>query len=125
MSSVLFSDQFTIRSVDADGKYFDKVSRLHAYSETLDASVVLDVASHIFHVQAGDILTIALAASLHDRASEISGNRKDNTDWLSLVEKGKGGLLDQYDYVCHGRVYKVEDHDSSRVYAFFFVCLFF
>jgi DNA-directed RNA polymerases I, II, and III subunit RPABC3 len=101
----LFEDIFEISKVNPEGKKFDRVNRIVAKGETYETDLVLDVASEIYPLKAGDKFTLTLASTLRlDGKPEEEGFNQD----------GKPSLLDQYEYGMCGRTFK-HDHIKDNI----------
>uniref|UniRef100_A0A7S2ICS3 DNA-directed RNA polymerases I, II, and III subunit RPABC3 n=1 Tax=Haptolina brevifila TaxID=156173 RepID=A0A7S2ICS3_9EUKA len=94
--SILFQDQFEVKEV---GKKFDKVSRLHCRLAEEGYEMVLDVDinSDLFNLEINDRFTFALASTLALDGAPDSG---------TFDQSGAPSLLDQYEYVMYGKLYK-------------------
>jgi DNA-directed RNA polymerase I, II, and III subunit RPABC3 len=102
---VLFEDIFFVEKINPDGKKFDKVSRIEAKSENCDMFMHLDVNTEIYPMSVGDKFTMALAHTLNldgtpDTGYYTQGHRKT--------------LADKYEYVMHGKLYKISDEESGK-----------
>lgn len=107
MSTSLFDDIFTIDSVDT-GKY-DKVARVVASStSSQQTKLTLDVNSELFPVSQGDNFTLTLAKSLSMDEGASSWRPK----------AGERSLMDDYDYVMHGTVYKFQETSATSVQVY-------
>lgn len=127
----LFTAAFAVTAINEQGKSFDKVSRIGAYSETYDSQLTLDINTEIYPISQGDNVTLLLAASLAGDGSLQDPMKKQSwTDYvqqqqtLAKQKPGAGALstnlADQYDYVMYGKVYKFDDKDAkATVYASF------
>ena len=88
-----FDDIIKVDRLDADGKKYDKVSRIEARSEQLNMQLHLDVHSELCPVRVGDKFRIVLADTLNEDGSAVT----------SLLPKGKqNSLADKFEYVMHG-----------------------
>ncbi|GAV73553.1 RNA_pol_Rpb8 domain-containing protein [Cephalotus follicularis] len=105
MSNImLFEDIFNVDKVDPDGKKFDKVSRIEAKSQNCDMFMQLDVNSEIYPMSQGEKFTMALARTLNldgtpDTGFYTQGHRKT--------------LADKYEYVMHGKLYKISADEGK------------
>lgn len=106
-----------------------KVSRIMATSDTLDdMEMVLDVASEIYPIDIADKLQCLLVVQLVPSPSAAGIAAADawrETASSNANAPGGGGapnrrsnsasanLADEYDYVMHGRVYKLEDSKGT------------
>ncbi|KAL0486238.1 RNA polymerase subunit RPABC3 [Acrasis kona] len=113
---VIFEDIFEVKNVDPDGRKFDKVSRMICDSEGYEMELVLDFNNDVLNVEISDKLTIALATTL-DKGGMLMEGYYDPF----LGTDDKPSLLDDYDYVMHGRVYKFkpQKNDKRAVYVSF------
>ena len=103
----LFSDTFTLTSINA--QKYDRVARLSAHTENGDTSITLDVNTEIFPCTIGDRLQILLASTL-----SLDGSKDDGKGWRDLG-RGEPSVADDYDYVCHGKIYRFEEGDDENM----------
>jgi len=61
---ILFEDLFDVVKVNPEEKKFERVDRLVCKAETYETEMVIDIASEIFPMKAGDKFTFALAWTL-------------------------------------------------------------
>lgn len=109
MSLTLFDDVFVI--TDIDSANYDKVSRITARSKSSqEIQLTLDINHDLFPVENGETLTVALASSLSEEATETASWRPP--------KEGERSLADDYDYVMYGTVYKFDEgkNDNISVY---------
>ncbi|KAL4272682.1 hypothetical protein GQ457_13G005350 [Hibiscus cannabinus] len=100
LSSIIqFEDIFVVNKLDPDGKKFDKVSRIEARSQNCDMFMHLDVNTEIYPLLAGDKFTMALA--------------HNGTPDTGYYTPGRKSLADKYEYVMHGKLYKITDDASG------------
>lgn len=108
----LFSANFTVQSVDKDGKQFENVSRLECRSENNDSELLLDVHSDLCRMTRGQVFAFVLS---HQITSE---SVQDNAHWHpSMLQNSNAS---KYEYVMHGRVYRYEEdsaHHRATVYV--------
>ncbi|KAG7820324.1 hypothetical protein KL942_001965 [Ogataea angusta] len=120
MSSTLFDDIFSVQSLDS--ARYDKVSRIIANStSSADTKLTLDINTELFPVSTGDSLSVTLAKSLAlEGAEDDQGMFSTNGSWRP-PKPGQRSLMDEYDYVMHGTVYKFEEgkDDNISVYVSF------
>ncbi|OMJ28790.1 DNA-directed RNA polymerases I, II, and III subunit rpabc3 [Smittium culicis] len=114
--NLLFSDFFTVKDIDKDGKKFDRVSRIGARSENYDMELTLDVNSELYPLDHGDRFTLVLASSL--ALNSAQNPDKAETNWRSVVTGSDRSLADDYEYVMYGRIYRFDDSAGSKVSAF-------
>lgn len=126
-SNIVFDDIFTIKSIDPEGKKFDRVSRLHAHSKNYDMDLTLDYNIELFPLENGQTLALALASSLARGGSAVGGTGgadnaaeeedKDRNVWRP-DGKGRRGLEEDYDYVMYGKVYRFDSGTAEIVTAY-------
>lgn len=103
----LFSDTFTITSINA--LKYDRVTRLSANTENGDTFLTLDVNSELFPCSVADRLQLLLASTL-----SLDGSKDDGKGWRD-VGRGEASVADEYDYVCHGKIYRFEEGDDENM----------
>lgn len=108
LPSCLFEDRFVINTVDS-GK-FDRIARIRGRSVGFDADLILDINNELFPIREKESLYIGLS-------SQVSANPND----IVWDNSGPQTLMDQYDYVMYGKIYRVEEKQSDRrsLYASF------
>ncbi|KAL9100267.1 MAG: hypothetical protein Q9163_004343 [Psora crenata] len=106
----LFSDTFTL--TDINSFKYDRVARLTAHTESGDTMMTLDVNSELFPCTVNDRLQLLLASTL-----SLDGTKDDGKGWRD-VGRGEASLADEYDYVCHGKVYRFEEGDDENIKVF-------
>ncbi|XP_050226367.1 DNA-directed RNA polymerases II, IV and V subunit 8B-like [Mercurialis annua] len=102
---IMFEDIFVIEKLDPDGKKFDKVSRIEAHSQNCGMFMQLDVNTEIFPMAVGDKFTMALAHTL---------NLDGTPDTGYFTQGGRKTLADKYEYIMHGKLYKISEEGSGR-----------
>lgn len=106
--SQLFSSTFTISDINSE-KY-ERVSRLSAHTENGDTSLTLDVNTELLPIAVQDRLQIVLASTLSlDGTKDDSGTK----GWRDVGMEPS--LADEYDYVCHGKIYRFEEGDEETM----------
>lgn len=112
MAGVVFEDIFDVKDIDPGGKKFDRVSRLQCESESFKMDLLLDVNTNIYPVDLGDKFRLVLATTLKEDGSPDDGE-------FNLVESTAPSRADQFEYVMHGKVYRIIDaeNQSGDVYA--------
>mmetsp|Transcript_28893 Transcript_28893/g.41175 ORF Transcript_28893/g.41175 Transcript_28893/m.41175 type:complete len:150 (-) Transcript_28893:57-506(-) len=103
--NILFEDIFDIRVLNESGKKFERVNRLHCKGVTYELDLVVDVNSELFDVRAGDRIGVVLTSSLTDAADDGNYN-PSNTN---------SALVDNYDYIMHGRVFNIRHIENQSV----------
>ncbi|KAI4255146.1 MAG: hypothetical protein LQ352_002717 [Teloschistes flavicans] len=113
--SQLYSDTFTLTEIN-DQKY-DRVSRLKGNNENGDTEFTLDVNTELFPCSTGEHLSLVIASTL-----SLDGTKDDGKGWRG-VGRGETTLADEYEYVCHGKVYRHQfdegDDENIKVYISF------
>ena len=103
----LFSDTFTLTNIN--NLKYDRVARLSANTENGETFLTLDVNSELFPCAVGDRLQLLLASTL-----SLDGSKDDGKGWRD-VGRGEASVADEYDYVCHGKVYRFEEGDDENM----------
>ena len=98
---LLFEDTFTITAINA--QKYDRVSRLTCNSTDTSTTFTLDVNSELYPCAVGESLSLALASTL-----SLDGKEDTRNSWRE-VSNGEQTLANDYDYVCHGKVYRFEE----------------
>ncbi|CAN6459423.1 unnamed protein product [Victoria cruziana] len=104
MAGILFEDIFTLTRINPDGKKFDKVSRIEARSEQFDMFMLLDVNTEIYPLKVDDKFTMVLASTLNLDGSADSGY---------FMQGSRKTLADKFEYVMHGKLYKISEEGSG------------
>lgn len=105
---VLFEDTFTVTAVNSE-KY-DRVSRINCTSTDQMTTFTLDVNTELYACAPGESLSLALASTLAlDGKDDSAGGRGAWRD----VGMGEQTLANDYDYVCHGKVYRFEEGSTA------------
>ncbi|XP_021907066.1 DNA-directed RNA polymerases II, IV and V subunit 8B-like [Carica papaya] len=102
---VLFEDIFVVDKLDPDGKKFDKVTRIEARSQNCDMFMHLDVNTEIYPMAVGDKFTMALAHTLNPDGTPDTGY---------YTPGARKSLADKYEYIMHGKLYKISDRASGK-----------
>lgn len=117
MSSTLFDDIFNVESIDS--ARYDRVSRIIAKStSSQDTTITLDINHELFPVSENDTLTITLAKSLSIDDDSSAMDTDDlvgaNGSWRP-PKPDQRSLMNDYDYVMHGTVYKFEEGKDDKI----------
>lgn len=106
--NVLYEGNFSISTKNQ--KKYDRVSRYVCFSEgSGDTILSLDVNTELYPLEEGDRITVCLALSLN-----LDGSKDDSKGWRN-VGRGEQTLADEYDYVCHGKVYRFEEGEAENM----------
>ena len=105
--NILFESPFKISEINS-AKY-DRVSRIKATSHDNDVQLMLDVNTELYPVGVEDNVTVALSLSLN-----LDGSKDDSKGWRD-VGMGEQTLANEYDYVCHGKIYRFEEGTGDNM----------
>ncbi|TVU07766.1 hypothetical protein EJB05_41135 [Eragrostis curvula] len=105
MAERLFEDIFKVVAIDPDGKKFDKVSRIVAKNESFDMYMQLDVATEVYPMKINDKFTMVLTSTLNLDGTQDTGY---------YTQAGRKTLADSYDYVMHGKLYKISEDTQGQ-----------
>eukprot|EP00730_Choanoeca_flexa_P014035 TRINITY_DN5985_c0_g1_i2.p1 TRINITY_DN5985_c0_g1~~TRINITY_DN5985_c0_g1_i2.p1 ORF type:complete len:155 (+),score=6.66 TRINITY_DN5985_c0_g1_i2:27-467(+) len=108
--SFLFEDIFTVKEKDPHGKRFDRVSRFVCTGQTHDIELAVDINTQLYPLELNDRFTLCLATTLHEDGSPDDGE---------YDQSGRSNLADGYDYVMHGKVYRIEEQDQGQQLSVF------
>ncbi|PYH29093.1 DNA-directed RNA polymerase core subunit RPB8 [Aspergillus neoniger CBS 115656] len=109
---LLFEDTFTITAINS--QKYDRVLRLSCNSTDTLSHFTLDVNSELYPCVVNESLNMALASTLSLDGKDDSGSK----GWRE-VGMGEQTLANDYDYVCHGKVYRFEEGSSQGNMAVF------
>ncbi|KAI9893170.1 MAG: DNA-directed RNA polymerases I, II, and III subunit RPABC3 [Vezdaea aestivalis] len=107
----LFNETFTVSDVN-HAKY-DRVSRITAHSPHQDTKIMLDINTEIYPVHEQEHVHMALVSSL-----SLDGTKDESKRGWRPPVPGEMTLADQYDYVCHGKVYRFEEGEGESMQVF-------
>lgn len=107
--NILFEDNLLIKTIDKDGKVFEKVSRIAGKGDDTKCHIELDVNSDIYPMSVGSLYEIAISKSL-----QIDGTSTPNHFSIETFQK-KNSLLEKYDYVMYGKVFKYSEDNNGLV----------
>jgi DNA-directed RNA polymerases I, II, and III subunit RPABC3 len=113
-TGILLQDIFEVKDIDPalgdmkKTKKFDKVSRLVCTSEHFDLNMILDINCDIYQVDIGDKLTFALSKTL-----DLKGGIDEGVYDPLLGTDEKPSLMDKYDYVMYGKVFKFKSEGTK------------
>ena len=105
--ATLYSETFMVK--DVDPLKYDRVIRISADSEKSGTRLTLDVNSELFPCNVHDNLSVLLVSTL-----ALDGSKDDGKGWRD-IDRGEASAADDYDYVCHGKVYKFEESDAEKM----------
>ncbi|EDQ84634.1 uncharacterized protein MONBRDRAFT_30048 [Monosiga brevicollis MX1] len=104
-STVLFEDVFTVRDKDPHGKRFDRVSRVICEGMSFNIELILDLNTQLYPVDLNDRFTLCLASTL---------SMDDEPDDGYYNQNRNASRADNFDYVMHGTIYRIEDTDNGQ-----------
>ncbi|KAL5210742.1 hypothetical protein ABZP36_006365 [Zizania latifolia] len=105
MAGSLFEDIFVVSRLHTDGKKFDRVTRIEARSEQFDMYMQLDVATDVYPLDVGNKFTMVLVPTLNLDGTPDNG---------FFTQAGRKTLADKYEYVMHGKLYKISEDTSGE-----------
>lgn len=106
--NILFENSFKV--TDINSAKYDRVSRIKAFSESgQEVLLTLDVNTELYPLNVDDRMTVALALSLN-----LDGSKDDGKGWRE-VGRGEQTLADEFDYVCHGKIYRFEEGTGDNM----------
>jgi DNA-directed RNA polymerases I, II, and III subunit RPABC3 len=110
-SHKLIDDTIKIDSINKDGKVFERVSRIQATSKVNKLAIELDVNTEIYPVEKDAFYKMVLASSVNaDGSDTFDVIRYENEG----SESGMGSLIDKYEYVMHGKVFKYQLKNDDK-----------
>lgn len=106
--NILYEATFNLITKN-DAKY-DRVSRFVGLSEGDNStSISLDINTELYPLSENERITVCIALSLN-----LDGSKDDSKGWRN-VGRGEQTLADEYDYVCHGKVYRFEEGEAENM----------
>ncbi|KAH8705468.1 DNA-directed RNA polymerases i, ii, and iii 145 kDa polypeptide [Talaromyces proteolyticus] len=108
--SQLFEDTFTITSINS--QKYDRVSRISCTSTDNQTTFTLDINTELYPCVVGESVSLALASTLSLDGKQEDSSGAGRSGWRD-VGAGEQTLADEYDYVCHGKVYRFEEGSTS------------
>jgi DNA-directed RNA polymerase I, II, and III subunit RPABC3 len=101
------------------------VNRLHCKGATFEAELVVDVNCELFDVRANETVSVLLASRLTNAPDDGSYNPRLDRRSETISKKGEkeksssvevtSSLMDNYDYVMHGRVFSIKYIENQRI----------
>lgn len=101
MDAFHFDEIIKVVKVDADGKKYEKVSRIEAESSDGATSIQLDINSELYPMKRKELYRMVISTTLMEGSAVTS-----------YPPEGKS-LLDKFEYIVHGLVYKVSMEGSG------------
>ncbi|KKA25271.1 DNA-directed RNA polymerase [Rasamsonia emersonii CBS 393.64] len=106
----LFEDTFTITAINS--QKYDRVSRISCTSTDNLTTFTLDVNTELYPCQVGETISMALASTLSLDGKDENATASGKVGWRE-VGMGEQTLANEYDYVCHGKVYRFEEGSTA------------
>lgn len=106
----ILDDLFEVTKKDPDGKKFDRVSRFVCRSELYEFDLTIDININIYPLKVGDKFNLMLARTIYTDGTPETGMYDENFPTISRKES----LLDAYEYVMYGLVYKYQAEAASK-----------
>jgi len=107
---MLFEDVFEV--LDHGPKKFSRVTRIVAHSENYEMDLVLDINWELYKLKVGEKFNMVLVKTL-----KLDGSAEEK-NW---VESDEPSLADNYEYVMHGKVFRInklkKDKEKLVVYV--------
>jgi DNA-directed RNA polymerase I, II, and III subunit RPABC3 len=101
-----------IKEGGVGGKVFEKVSRISAKGQVMSIEVELDVNTDIYPIENEAFYNMVLASSVNtDGSTEFDILTYDHQGCAGAVD-GLGSLMDKFDYVMHGKIFKYAIKDQ-------------
>ncbi|OIR58347.1 MAG: DNA-directed RNA polymerases I, II, and III subunit RPABC3 [Amphiamblys sp. WSBS2006] len=100
MSLFVLEDVLEVTGMDREGKFFERVSRIDGKTEGTAMDITLDINTEIYPVETNDKFSLVLTEKITEAEESPAYTKK-----FRLAEKAS----DNYDYVCFGTVYVVEE----------------
>ncbi|KAK9833300.1 hypothetical protein WJX81_004500 [Elliptochloris bilobata] len=107
MSRLLFEDIFEVLIKDPDKKSFDKVSRFKCRSDLYEMDLLIDINVDVYPMEVGEKYSLALSSTL-----TLDGTPTEPL-YNAAMQSTRSTLMDNYDYVMFGRIFKYKDAPSQ------------
>lgn len=103
-----FEDTLIIKTLDKHGKVFDRITRIDGITSESQCSIVLDVNSDLYKITKDKLYSILLTKSLFS-----DGSTPNQFNYEIYMKKNS--LLDSYEYVMNGKVFKLTEEPDAKV----------
>ncbi len=110
----LIDETIQVTSVNRGGKTFEKVSRIEARGQVMDINIELDVNTDIYPMEVDSFYTMVLASSVNSDGSEDFDILRYDHEGVAGPD-GHGSLLDKFDYVMQGKIFKYTIQGDNKV----------
>jgi len=100
----IYDETFKVTSINA-AKY-DRVARLYGSNSNNDTTMSLDINTELYPCSVGESIQLLLATTLSlDGTKDETGGGQG---WRERRGQEEATLADAFDYVCRGRIYRLE-----------------
>mmetsp|Transcript_26753 Transcript_26753/g.23617 ORF Transcript_26753/g.23617 Transcript_26753/m.23617 type:complete len:146 (+) Transcript_26753:34-471(+) len=106
-TDLLIDDTLRIHTINADGKHFDKVSRIHGKTEVYEYEVVLDINTDVYPMTDEVFYKFGIT-------KPFTIGEDDEGDYYAIDSMVTTKFKD-YDYVMHGKVFRFELHPDPSI----------
>lgn len=104
-----------MEEINVDGQTFERVSRILASTKVNKMKIELDVNTDIYPMQKGQFYKFCLATSVNaDGSDTFDVIRYENQEQEQSGGEKYGSLVDQYEYVCHGKIFKYQLDETDK-----------
>lgn len=104
---LLFEDIFEV--VKREDKKFDNVARYVCKSDLFECDMTLDINTDVYPLEVSKKYQVALASTLNPDGTPSSDKYDASFPGISL----QPSLMDKYEYVMFGKVFKYKDNTST------------
>eukprot|EP00929_Paragymnodinium_shiwhaense_P119907 TRINITY_DN91818_c0_g1_i1.p1 TRINITY_DN91818_c0_g1~~TRINITY_DN91818_c0_g1_i1.p1 ORF type:complete len:157 (+),score=40.53 TRINITY_DN91818_c0_g1_i1:163-633(+) len=108
MHSFMFEDSFKVKTVDTSR--FERAGRIAAESVSLDNEMQLDVNTILYPMAPGELIHVGIT----DNVSPADNPRRLSTAYDHDRRLLGKSIMDEYDYVMYGKVYKKDDDKQKN-----------
>eukprot|EP00878_Enallax_costatus_P002596 GHUV01002778.1.p1 GENE.GHUV01002778.1~~GHUV01002778.1.p1 ORF type:complete len:155 (+),score=20.83 GHUV01002778.1:148-612(+) len=106
---IVIDDVFEVIQKDPDGKKFDRVSRFICRSELYEFDLAIDINIDIYPLRVGDKFNLVLADNIYRDGTQLEIY---DENFPNIAKKET--LMEDFEYVMHGLVYKYKRDDSQQ-----------
>lgn len=106
--NTFFEDTLIIKTLDKNGKLFDRITRIEGISSESQCNIILDVNSDVYPISKDKLYMILLTKSLFQDGSTP-------TQFNYEMYLKKNSLLDSYEYVMNGKIFKLTEENDGKV----------
>lgn len=107
--NVVFEDTLNVSSIDREGKFFSKTSRIEGITSSNQCKVQLDINVEVYPIESKGIYSLMIVRSLNPDGTPSGFNYSQD-----LLYK-EGNLLSRCDYAMHGKVFKYTEEGDNFV----------